>query len=397
MATVLLAWELGGGLGHLMNLLPTVKGLCEREHRVVAALKDLSKAKKFFLDLPVEFLQAPVRTAMIEDGIPSPRTFAHILYNCGFNDFNELHAMASAWRGLFTLVRPDLTVFDHCPTGLLGSQGLPMKRALSGTGFCAPPDVYPLPDLRPWLEGSLSQMQAEEDRVLENANRVLASWNLALMERISQLYARVDENFLGTFPELDPYGPRQGIEYWGGWPNFGGKTPEWPEGPGKRVFFYMNCSIPNLPGVLMLLYDRKCPTIFYGNAFNEKIREQYQTPFFCFEQQRLDMAAVGKQCDLAILHGGQGSTASMLLAGKPILEIPIVLEQYHNALAVEKMGAGLKANQQEPECVQRQLRIMLGEDKFKAGAEAFSRKYADFRQDRQIERMMERMESLLRS
>lgn len=397
MATVVLAWELGGGWGHLMNLLPMAKGLCERGHRVVAVLKDLSKAKKFFSDLPIEFLQAPVRTAIREDGIASPRTFAHVMHNCGFNDFDELFAMASAWRGLFSLIRPDLTVFDHCPTGLLAAQGLPMKKALAGTGFCSPPAVYPLPDLRPWLEGSAEKMRAEEDQVLQCANRVLDSWKLPQLDRISQLYARVEENFLGTFPELDPYGPRPGVEYWGGWPNCGGKSPAWPEGKGKRVFFYLNCAIPNLPGVLMLLYDRMSPTIFYGSAFSEQLREQYQTPFFRFEEERLDMAQVGRECDLAILHGGQGSTASMLLAGRPILEIPIVLEQYHNAMAVEKIGAGLLANQQQPDHVQQQLRIMLSEDKFQLGAEVFAKKYADFQQDRQIARMIDRLEALLAS
>jgi hypothetical protein len=46
MATALLTWELGGGLGHLHNLLPAARGLHSLGHRVVLALQDVTKAKQ---------------------------------------------------------------------------------------------------------------------------------------------------------------------------------------------------------------------------------------------------------------------------------------------------------------------------------------------------------------
>ncbi len=48
----------------------------------------------------------------------------------------------------------------------------------------------------------------------------------------------VDENFLMTFTESDAYPDRPSGQYFGVWPNAGGKTPVWPEGGGKRVFAY---------------------------------------------------------------------------------------------------------------------------------------------------------------
>jgi hypothetical protein len=44
-ATILLAWELGGGLAHVINLLPLAQGFSQRGHRVYAALKDIGKAE----------------------------------------------------------------------------------------------------------------------------------------------------------------------------------------------------------------------------------------------------------------------------------------------------------------------------------------------------------------
>ncbi len=75
MKTILIAWELGGGLGHLLQLAPVVKGLAQRGHRVVLALKDLSRARAVFPE-GVQLLQAPVKTRTEANAIQAPMTFA---------------------------------------------------------------------------------------------------------------------------------------------------------------------------------------------------------------------------------------------------------------------------------------------------------------------------------
>ncbi len=39
MSTILFAWELGGGLGHLVQLRPPAEALAARGHRVLAAVR----------------------------------------------------------------------------------------------------------------------------------------------------------------------------------------------------------------------------------------------------------------------------------------------------------------------------------------------------------------------
>jgi UDP:flavonoid glycosyltransferase YjiC (YdhE family) len=51
-------WELGGALGHLGNILPLARGLCDAGHRVYLALRDLSQARSVFAGLDVALLQA---------------------------------------------------------------------------------------------------------------------------------------------------------------------------------------------------------------------------------------------------------------------------------------------------------------------------------------------------
>ena len=81
MANVLFKWELGGGLGHLINILPLVRGLRADGHRVFAALRNLSQAKAVFEGLDVALLQAPFKSTPPRDPIMVPRSFAHVLYN----------------------------------------------------------------------------------------------------------------------------------------------------------------------------------------------------------------------------------------------------------------------------------------------------------------------------
>jgi hypothetical protein len=71
MATILLAWELGGGLGNFMNLGPLAEGLSRRGHRVVAVLRDLSAARQFLVDPAVDVLQAPFKRGRIRDIEPT--------------------------------------------------------------------------------------------------------------------------------------------------------------------------------------------------------------------------------------------------------------------------------------------------------------------------------------
>jgi hypothetical protein len=210
---------------------------------------------------------------------------------------------------------------SHAPTALLAARGYPAKRAVIGVGFSCPPDEYPLPDLRPWLPDESEQLRGDEDRVLTNANRVLDRFGVTPLDRIAQLYGEVDENFLTTWPEFDPYPNRKSARYWG--PTFlgGGKSPEWPSGAGRRVYAYLK-AFRGLPKLLDMLAKLGCPTIVYGDGVDGGLRTWRGSPTVRIKKEPLDMHEVARQCDLAILNGTHASTAAMLLAGKPTLHFP---------------------------------------------------------------------------
>jgi hypothetical protein len=393
-ASVLFVWELGAGLGHIMRLAPLANHVLAQEHRVFAALREIRGAHGAF-DPGVRLLPAPHGAGAAVTPPPTD-CFADILRDVTFGDERTLATHVAAWRTIYELVRPDLIVFDHSPTALLAARGFAARRVVTGTGFTVPCDLYPLPSLRPWREVSESHLRAQEDQVLRAANRILETVNEPALQRLGQLYSESDDTLLTTFAELDPYsGPRpKSTEYLGMVGSSGGGAPQWPVGAGKKVFAYLR-PFPALGDVLRFLNERHVPTIAYIEGVAGPWAERFASATLRLEEERLDVSVVGRECDLAILNGNGGTTAAMLLAGRPSLQIPINLEHALNARAVERMGAGLSVGTRDGGAIVKKLEALIDSDNFRRGARGFAERYASFDAARLRERMCERIDAVL--
>jgi hypothetical protein len=345
MATIFFAWELGGGLGHMLPMLPLAQGLAKQGHCVYVAPRNLAGATAVFGRAGVRLLPAPFKP----DGMSPPRrtlNFAHLLANVGWGDSRELFGLASGWRNLFRLTRPDLIVFDHSPTALLAARGAPTaRRVLLGPGFQCPPDSSPFPPFVPTGGPDSEERDArlrrallnDEQPVLAAANHVLRRWGLPALDRLGRLYGDVHETLLTTFPELDPYAPRPGTHYWGAGLSTGGKIPEWPAGQGKRVYGYLK-DFPALPDLLSVLIERGNPAIIFGDGIPAAIVERFTSPTLRFERERLDLNRISRECDLALHNAGHGTMCHFLLAGRPSLAFPLTPEQAMGARGPRRLG-----------------------------------------------------------
>lgn len=400
--TVLFAWELGAGFGHLLQMLPLAEDLVRRGHRVFVAFRELDRAGPIYARAGVSFLQAPI---WLSGGLqfPRPVTFSQMLANVGFAGDAAVFARACAWRNLIQQVRPDLLVADHAPTALLASRGLPMRRALIGSGFCCPPDLVGGGGDEPWAVVRPQQAAAadrqtlleDERHVLGRLNRVLEKWKQPPLERIGQLYSQVDENSLTTLPELDHFPDRRGAGYWGPVVTRvpGGEPPQWPDARGKRVFVYVKDSAAE--AMLAALAEAGHSTVAYIDGATSELSRRLESPTVHVASRPLDLGRAAAECDAAVLGGGHGTTAEMLLAGKPVLQIPPAREQRMVAEAVTRLGAGLDASARQPGSVRAALAALLSDDRYGAAARRFADRYARFRPQRQREAMLTRAEELL--
>lgn len=192
MATILITWELGSGLGHVSPLQPVVDALALQGHRVVVALRQVSHATMVFQHPNVRIVQAPYLAQRIPCPFKLQCNFAHILHNIGFNDVRELRARTTAWETLYEFVNPDVIVFDHSPTALLASWQRQVARLTIGTGFTCPPSCQWLPNWRPSTEPDPEVLHRDESRVTHRMNELLVEWHRPPLESLTELYARVD-------------------------------------------------------------------------------------------------------------------------------------------------------------------------------------------------------------
>ena len=396
--TILLTWELGEHLGHIARLRPVAMELQRRGHHVVFAASNLKKVST----LPESLLVIPAPGPLpdpIRDRIREPATFADILYNAGVTQGDMLAGVVRAWRGVFDLIKPDVVVQDYSPQALLALQGYDSRSLLLGTGFACPPDIHPLPDIRAWQNHYPDRLKMTEQQVLEALNRQLARQGQPLLAGIGELFTRVDANCLTTFPELDHYPERVNststpTDYVGVWSDLDGELPNWPKAEGPRVFAYLK-PFRALPNLLDHLAESGFPCLVYLSADMDTCRWQSET--LCIVDAPLDMNRVTRECDMAILHAGHGSTANVLLAGKPILQLPFNVEQFHTSKNTERMGAGAMAMVNDPAEIISAFDRVVADAAMGEAATSFARHYQGFDPANALETVVNRIEALAAS
>lgn len=167
---VLLAWELGGGLGHVQRLLPIAAELAGSDCRIVFALRRPENAEVIRQRLPAaKVLQAPVHLdEQQERNTTGAFNYADILHRCGYDAMEHLGPVVSRWRELLDLEKPSLVVCDHSPTLILAAAGrVPVVNI--GSGFATPPPGRPFLTLFP---ASARGAKEREAAVLRAINEV---------------------------------------------------------------------------------------------------------------------------------------------------------------------------------------------------------------------------------
>jgi len=371
MARILMAWELGAGYGHLGPLLTLARPLQAAGHQVSFVVRDVAGAQAVLGGAGMPWYPAPANFS------PSGKVVLHsypqILLSTAFNREDELRARVRAWRALYATLQPDLLVADHAPTALLAARGRDLPCVTTGNGFVIPPDTASLPDLRPWDPVDPAVLQVAEAQALDMANAVLARTGGPALSRFADLY-RSATPALFTLKELDNYAAlRHDAEYRGTLPGPGGEAPRWPEGPGKKIFFYGQ-PFPSLPEVLETLSAGPHRTLAYIPRLPLELR-RLSSPHLAFADKLQDMQAVTHECDAALMTNGHSTTAAMLLAGKPMVLLPQQLEMFLIARCVEESGAGLTAPGLKREGIINKLERVLQEESFSTQARALADRY----------------------
>ena len=397
MAHIHLCWELGGGLGHAGRLKMLAQALLERGHRVSMSLRDLVQTHRVLADLDVPVYQAPVWLHQAMGVPPAQASLAEILFMCGYLDPGALRGMVRGWRTLFDQLRPELVVADYAPTAILAARSLGLPSASVGIGFYSPPPGRALPPLRDWEAIPAARLQGAEARLLQTANTILEEHRAPPLQWGAELLLG-DQQLLCTWPELDHYGRQPDGQRWLG-PSFlpqTGEKPQWPAGEGPKVFAYLKSAHPDHEPLLKALVAEGCRVLCYLPEIAAGRPPPVTSPLLHYAKAPVSLQEAYREAALCICHAGEATLVQALLAGVPVLLLPMQAEQFLMSRQVDHTGAGLNAAMlARPVDWRRQLRRMLEEDGWRQAAQAFALRYQGFDQRQMALRLVDALEAQL--
>jgi UDP:flavonoid glycosyltransferase YjiC (YdhE family) len=327
---ILLAWELGANLGHVVPLLSLARQLRERGHQVVFALRDLSNAL-LIASQGFSFFPAPAPRGRRA----TYTSYAAMLSGEAFPSANAALAGALGWRSILQATRPDLMVADHAPLALLAARGLKLRVATLGIPFSIPVTGRPLP----LFSASERDGQAEEERLLARLNKALQALRAPRLETVSDLY-RVDATMARTLPETDCFAPRPDADYVSPDPQDAGDAlPEWPDVKGPKVLVYLK-SGPWVRPVCDALASCEASAIAYFSGIEPKAAEALERPGLKVAREYCRFSTLMDQGDAVVCHASHNTVVGAVLAGKPLVMMPNYIEQALTAARVVKLGTG---------------------------------------------------------
>lgn len=400
MSKISFCWELGGGYGHLASFKPLADILVDRGHQVSAFLRDTQHASKFFDKNKLAFSSAPHYE--LKKPLSGPTiSYADILKRCGYHSTQSVLRLVEKWREKYQHYGTELIIADHSPTALIAARTLNIPSTMFGTGFFAPPSVYPLPSITPWLDTDAEFLRKLEDDILEIINNILKHFAVKELEHLYQLF-EVDENFLCTLPELDHYEGRAADAYWG--PRYSDDTgveaasisDAWQNESAKKVFVYTKDNYKFKHELLSSLKTIQADFLVHCANIEQADIKKYQADNVCFSVKPVQIKSIKNRADIVVCHSGHGTIAASLLLGIPLLVIPTQLEQ---ALIGYKLNYFKFANMVEitdpsPDFAAK-ISQLLNNSEYKEQATKFSLFYGGFDQGQQLEEVALACEDLL--
>ena len=394
---ILLAWELGAGLGHMATLASLTQYLSDKGHQVAYALRDISTADHFHQPNQYLVYQAPVL------GILGPNTAA--AYDCAdmllirnYEDTAYLQAGVEKWQAIFADYQPDVVVCDHAPSARLAAYITGIANYATGNGFTIPPLTVPLQTLYPIDNPDLERIGKNEERLNNCINRLLTQYGLTTVARAVDIFYG-GLTFIRTFKELDQYPQRQDTNFYGmPYDQIKGSNAIWPNYSAKKVFVYLYSSDPVLPRILSVLHQQGIDTLLYTKTDEIPLNFTINSKHIIFSTIPFDISDIRGKCNLIICRGGSNTEAAGLLQGIPLLTFPAHIEQLMTGQSIARQNLGLTLDQQANDtALSAAINYCLTSVKLETATTNFAEKYKGYNPEQTIETIAQQILNSFRS
>jgi len=271
-------------------------------------------------------------------------------------------------------------MFDHSPTAILAARGMAVRQVTFGLGFYCPPNTQPLPVLAEWRPMPIEQKIADESVLTTRINTLLQRWNSPTLNHLSELFHGLNDHIFATWPELDHYQERPDVSYFGTWSvglslHDDGTVDRWASGTRKKLFAYLK-PMPTLPALVTLLGQLPVDALIVVDNTDVRSLQNIAAANVVVRDQPVPIPKVLQHCDVAILNGNHGSVAEFLLAGIPLLVIPLSMEQAITGKRLEAKKLGAAAGPERIDIIEHQLRAIIDRPEVLHGREEFQTRHS---------------------
>ena len=375
---MIIAWELGSGMGHTGRLRPLIDRFLASGLAVQClAIREKDAARQ--LPCPVE--EAPWLKSPPRDGISWIGHLADSLAALGWQKPDHLKKSVDRWREVLIAKRPDVLVMDSAPTAMLASLGLPIMTVWLANHWSTPPRTNQILDLQSRLTGKPRSIPDTEPSVVDAINACLVDQDQVPIAHLYELFDRADVTPMLTIPEIDPYGPRADTEYLGIWGRQPGAAPPWapckhgPDTPG--IFAYLK-PFSHRGATLKLLAETSLPIQAFTPKLSKAEADSIQGDSIqCFTSP-IDWLVKQQSTAFIVCHGGAGMTGRAIQLGLPILSLPTSLEQMAVTMRASQTGACVGADIQNISSIGSALEQMFSDESLFEAAGALGKKYEQY-------------------
>jgi len=331
LATVLLGWELGRGIGYARRLALVAAALARLGHRPVLALRDPAATWVPAGAGAFEIVPAPYVIGRLKPGTRrfTPASFADLMACNGFGHSRHLTPLLAAWRGLLDWVRPALVVAEYSPALTLAAWRR-VPTLLLGTPYLLPPAE------EPWFPAHRSDWPAyaAPEEILTAMVEAQRQLGLTAPERMTQPFAEAARLVYG-FPEIDPHAGRRREPLAGPFEPVPEATPPPAEmllfaylSPEAKGFAELADGLSTLGG-LATAYIPDCPAGTAEKLGQAGVKVLSEPP---------PLATAVAAATLIFHHGGIDTAQTALALGRPQILAPRHLDQSLTAGLLVDLG-----------------------------------------------------------
>jgi hypothetical protein len=334
MKRAFLAWEIGGGRGHVVHLAAVAASLKRRGYSNTAALVHLDHAAELapYCEQIEQAPRLPYRAPIDDD--PASSYYGDWLGSHHFDDPAVVRGAIQRWRALLTGVRPDIVIAEQTPCGILAARSLGLPVVHIGVPVTAPPgEMSAFP---PYLIERDTKIY-DEAVLCAAVNDAIAEFGLPALPTLPAIYS-CDDQVVASIRLFDRYAE------WRKRPRVSPVVGGWQE-PGERrreeVFVYLSTLDRLDPVILTAIASLRIPIrVFVASNLPMAVAVVGRRGAVVETKPR-PPAEIARTARVLVHAGNHGMCCLGVRAGLPQVTIASQMEHRFDGRMLMQAGSGI--------------------------------------------------------